>query len=320
MTEREARIADFLARHGFGDAARTPLAGDASARRYERLRGGPRPALLMDAPPEHMDSRPYLEIAAWLAGLGLSAPQVIAAEPEQGLAVIEDLGNDLFSQVLTAGTADEALLYEAAVDVLLRLQAATPPALPRYDDAWLLAEAELLIEWFAPDLPAAVAADYRAIWRDLLPRARVGSECFVYVDYHADNLLWLPEREGLARIGLLDFQDARVGPPAYDLVSLLEDARRDVAPALAAAIIHRYLLRRPDLEPQAFMTAFAVLGAQRNAKILGLFSRLARRDGKPRYLALQPRVLRYFERDLAHPALAPLATWCRHHLGIGARS
>jgi aminoglycoside/choline kinase family phosphotransferase len=144
----------------------------------------------------------------------------------------------------------------------------------------------------------------------------VGGDGFVYVDYHADNLLWLPGREGHAKIGLLDFQDARLGPPAYDLVSLLEDARRDVPPDLADAMTVRYLAARPELDGQAFRAAYAVLGAQRNAKILGLFSRLARRDGKPAYLALLPRVAGHLKRDLEHPLLAPLRAWCDLHLQL----
>jgi N-acetylmuramate 1-kinase len=304
--------AAFLARHGFKDATRTALAGDASARRYERLRGGPRPAILMHCPPQ-IRIQPFLAVASWLQRSRLSAPEVLAVDAECGWVLLEDLGDDLFSRVLVRG-GDERALYEAAVDLLLLLQRCPPPdGLPVYDDAWLLREAALLPEWYAPDAPAEV---YRAIWHDLLPHARAGSDGFVYVDYHADNLLWLPERRGHARIGLLDFQDARLGPPAYDLVSLLEDARRDVPADLADVMVERYLAARPDLDPQAFRAAYALLGAQRNAKILGLFSRLARRDGKPAYLALLPRVAGHLKRDLEHPVLAPLRAWCDRHLQL----
>jgi aminoglycoside/choline kinase family phosphotransferase len=308
MIETEA----FLERHGFGKATRTALAGDASARRYERLRGGPRPAILMHCPPQ-ISVESFLHVANWLHRWRMSAPKVIAADAESGQVLLEDLGDDLFSRVLAQG-GDERALYAAAVDLLVFLQSQAPPDdLPTYDDAWLLREASLLPEWYAPDAPAD---DYRAIWEKLLPRARVGGAGFVYVDYHADNLLWLPEREGHARIGLLDFQDARLGPPAYDLVSLLEDARRDVPPDLARAMVERYLAARPDLDSQAFRAAYALLGAQRNAKILGLFSRLARRDGKPAYLSLLPRVAGHLKRDLEHPLLAPLRAWCDRHLQL----
>jgi aminoglycoside/choline kinase family phosphotransferase len=302
----------FLDRHGFGKAPRAALAGDASARRYERLSGGPWPAVLMHSPPQ-IPVEPFLRVADWLHRCAVSAPKVLAADATIGRVLLEDLGDDLFSHVLARG-ADERQLYEAAVDLLVYLQHQPPPeGLPAYDDAWLLREAMLLPEWYAPDAPADA---YRVIWQRLLPLARTGGDGFVYVDYHADNLLWLPERQGHARIGLLDFQDARWGPPAYDLVSLLEDARRDVAPSLAQAMIERYLAARSDLEPQAFRTAYALLGAQRNAKILGLFSRLARRDGKPAYLALLPRVAGHLRRDLEHPALGPLKDWFARYVHL----
>jgi N-acetylmuramate 1-kinase len=318
MTERGSAIRAFLDRHGYAGATRRPLAGDASVRRYERLSGGPRPAVLMDAPPATLDVRPFLAVAGWLRDAGLSAPEVLAADPLAGLALLEDLGDELFRRALLEG-GDERLLYETAVDLLLVLHRAPPPAsLPRYDDAWLLREAELLVEWYAPTLGEPAKADYRAIWRDLLPAARVGGDGFVYVDYHADNLLWLPARSGLARVGLLDFQDARSGPPAYDLASLLEDARRDVAPGLARAMVGRYLAARPELDADAFRAAYALLAAQRNAKILGLFSRLAQRDGKPHYLELQPRVQAHLRRDLRHPLLTPLRLWFERHLQLPA--
>jgi aminoglycoside/choline kinase family phosphotransferase len=305
-----AETEQFLAKHGFGSASRTPLAGDASARRYERLTDGPRPAVLMHSPPQ-IGVESFLYVANWLHRCAASAPQIIATDATIGHVLLEDLGDDLFSRVLAAG-AEEQPLYEAAVDLLVQMQRHAPPTgLPAYDDAKMLTEASLLTEWYAPD---ADADAYRAIWQELLPRTRVGTDCLVYVDYHADNLLWLPMRQGHARVGLLDFQDARLGPPAYDLVSLLEDARRDVRPELALAMIERYLAARPDLEPAAFRAAYAVLGAQRNAKILGLFSRLARRDGKPAYLALQPRVRAHLKRDLGHPVLAPLKDWFAQNL------
>jgi aminoglycoside/choline kinase family phosphotransferase len=305
-------VEDFLERHGYGSATRTALAGDASARRYERLRGGPGPAILMHCPPQ-ISVEPFLHVAKWLHRWRMSAPKVIAADAKIGQVLLEDLGDDLFSRALARG-GDERVLYEAAVDLLVFLQGCPPPdGLPAYDDAWLLREASLLPEWYAPHAPTE---DYRAIWEELLPRARVGGDGFVYVDYHADNLLWLPEREGHARIGLLDFQDARLGPPAYDLVSLLEDARRDVPPDLAAAMIERYLAARQGLDGQAFRAAYALLGAQRNAKILGLFSRLARRDGKAAYLALLPRVACHLRRDLEHPLLAPLKAWFAKHVQL----
>jgi aminoglycoside/choline kinase family phosphotransferase len=316
MPERDELIRDFLTREGFGVARRVPLAGDASVRRYERLKGGPMPGVLMDAPPGQIDLAPFLRVGRWLRGLGFSAPEVLAADPASGLALLEDLGDDLLNRVLAAG-GGEISLYAAAVDLLVELQRAAPPdGLPPYDEAKMFAEASLLVEWYAPDLGEPASTDYLEIWREVLPTTRVGKDCVVYVDYHADNLLWLPTRAGHARIGLLDFQDARIGPPAYDLVSLLEDARRDVGHTLAEAMIERYLAARPELDASAFRAAYAVLGAQRNAKILGLFTRLARRDGKAAYLDLLPRVLGYLRGDLRHAVLAPLRAWFERHLQL----
>lgn len=316
MTDRDAAIETFLQVNGQGRASREGLAGDASVRRYERLIDGMVPAILMDCPPDRLDVRPFLRIATWLRGEGFSAPLIFAADEDAGLVLIEDLGDDLLSHVCEqVEEADETALYGIAVDVLLALQALDPPAdLPLYDDEKMLEEVGRFTKWHASNLSDQAKADYLDIWWELLPLVRVGPEAFVHVDYHADNLLWLEKRRELARVGLLDFQDGRLGPPAYDLVSLLEDARRDVRPALAEAMIERYLKARPDLDREAFRTSYAVLGAQRNCKILGLFSRLAIEEGKAQYLALQGRVAAHLQRDVAHQSLKPLAAWFDEHL------
>jgi aminoglycoside/choline kinase family phosphotransferase len=313
MTDREREIRAFLTAHGFGEARRVALAGDASVRRYERL-GGPRPAILMDCPPGTLDVGPFLAVQGRLAELDLSVPEVVAADRERGLVLLEDLGDDTFTSLLGA-RADEVPFYGAAVDLLAELQGrASHDGLPPYDDAKLMAELELLLAWATPDLPEPAQAAFRKGWREILPGARVGATCLVYVDYHADNLLWLGNRVGHRRVGLLDFQDARAGPPAYDLVSLLEDARRHVPPDLAQRMIERYLALRRDLPRGAFHRSYAILGAQRNSKILGLFRRLALRDGKRQYLDYLPRVDAHLRRDLDHPALRPLRDWYQTHL------
>lgn len=337
---RAERAAAFLAAAGWGDAARAPLAGDASFRRYERLRGPAGSAVLMDAPPDAgEDCRPFVAIGAHLRRLGFSAPAVLAADLIEGFLLLEDLGDDLYARVLSAG-GDEAALYAEAVDLLDALHAEPAPAalpvpndapyaLPDYSAARLQAEADLLADWYLPEWsgrPTApdLVAEYRALWRDLLPAARIDAPVLVLRDYHAENLLWLPRREGLARIGLLDYQDGVIGHPAYDLVSLLSDARRDVPPALADAMLARYAAaagrRDPAFDAAAFRTAFAVLGAQRNCKIIGIFARLWRRDGKPNYLALIPRVWHNLERDLAHPVLAEVRDWLDRVVPPASRS
>ncbi len=318
MTDRDAAIRAFLDRAGWAGAERRPLAGDASFRRYERIldpaRG--RRAVLMDAPPGKEDVRPFLAVAGHLRARGLSAPEVLAADADAGLVLLEDLGDALYTRVLAAGEADEATLYAAAVDVLAALHARPPDGLAAapYDDALLMAEAALFVDWFLPAATGGAVADetraaFEDAWRAVFPLAQAEAPRLTLRDYHADNLIWLPGREGLRRVGLLDFQDAVLGAPAYDLVSLLEDARRDVAPETVAAMRARYLAARPETDAEAFDAAYAVLGAQRNCKIVGIFTRLWRRDGKPGYLDYLPRVWAHLARDLAHPALGPVRAW-----------
>ena len=317
-SDRAARIAAFLRREGWSGANRRPFAGDASFRRYERLTRGKDSAILMDAPPPHNDTRPFCAIARWLAGQGYSAPRILAGNLEEGLLLIEDLGDLTFGRAL-AGGADAEPLYTAAVVLLADLHGRAPPAgLAPYDEAAYLAEAELLIDWFLPAVGGpdadALRPGYRAAWRAVLPAAECAPPVLVLRDYHADNLMWLADRAGAARVGLLDFQDALAGSPAYDLVSLLEDARRDVPPAFAEACMARYLDAAPGADSGAFRAAFDVLGAQRNAKIVGIFTRLWKRDGKPGYLKTVPRVWRLLEADLARPALAPARAWFDAHI------
>ncbi len=315
MTDRETLIEAFLERHDWASGRRDDLAGDASFRRYYRLtRNGDR-AVLMDAPPDKEDVRPFVRVAEMLRRRGFAAPEILAADAASGLLLIEDLGDRSFTRVLADG-GDEARLYAAAVDVLVDLHAHEPEAdaLPPYDDARLNAEADLLVDWFLPAAFGAapsesVRAAYSAAWNAVLPVARALPEVLVLRDFHADNLMWLEERPGVRRVGLLDFQDAVVGPLAYDLVSLLEDARRDVAETTVSASIARYLAGRPEVDREAFATAYAVLGAQRNCKIIGIFTRLWRRDGKPGYLDYLGRVWGHLAGDLAHPVLAPVKRW-----------
>jgi hypothetical protein len=320
--ERRDAIADFLARHGWGGTEPMVLAGDASFRRYYRLSDGLRRAVLMDAPPDREDVRPFLVIARHLRRLGYSAPAVLAEDAARGLLLLEDLGDETYTRRLAAG-GDEVDLYRRAVDLLIdlhRRDGASGVAAPPYDDDRLLAEAALLTDWFLPAVagrPTAAAArsEYLGCWRAVFPVARAVRDTLVLRDYHVDNLMWLDGRDGVAACGLLDFQDAVIGPASYDLVSLLEDARRDVPQALQRAMLGRYLAAFPAVDRDAFLASYATLGAQRNAKIIGIFTRLMARDGKPQYLAHIPRVWRLLEGDLAHPALAGVKAWFDRHVG-----
>jgi aminoglycoside/choline kinase family phosphotransferase len=298
----------FLERAGWRDAAIEPLAGDASFRRYFRVRRGSETCLLMDAPPPQEDPTPFLRAARWLDSNGMRAPLILAEQADKGLVLLEDFGTARMRDYLDAHPDDEAQVYAGAVDALVALRALPPGPFLDYSLSEYMREVRLFTEWYCPAQKLyADAAGYTAAWeaalRDLLPRQRPGVT--VLRDYHAENIMLLGS---LTKQGLLDFQDALIGHPAYDLVSLLQDARRDVSPDVEAAMIERYLAATGD-HHENFLADYARLGAQRNTKIVGIFVRLWKRDGKARYLDLIPRVWRQLERDLAHPALAPVAAW-----------
>ncbi len=287
MTRRDAAIARFLAKAGWGEAERTPLAGDASFRRYDRIHLDGRSAVLMDAPPPLNDVRPFLTVDRLLRAHGLSAPEILAADPGAGLVLLEDLGDDTYGRVLAQG-GDEGGLYRLAVDALIHLHRifrADGAAVPVFDQPRALREVELLLDWYWPALTGAPAPDrlreeFRDAWRAILPLRDGAPGTLVLFDFHIDNLMWLKSRPGIAACGLLDFQDAVMAPVSFDLVSLLEDARRDVPDELARSLIGHYLASFPSLEEERFRTSYAVVGAQRSTRILGTFARLKLRDSR----------------------------------------
>ena len=301
--------AAFLAQHGWGGASIVPLAGDASFRRYFRVTDGARRAILMDAPPPHEDPRPFIAVATWLSERGFGAPAIFAADAEAGLVLLEDFGDVRMREAADEAPASASPLYERAIDVLVALRGHPAAPVSPYDHAAYQREAALFVDWYCPAVGLDVDRDgWATAWDAVLSHGLTAQPITVLRDYHAENLMLLgPERTGVQTLGLLDFQDALAGHPAYDVVSLLQDARRDVEPALEKAMLARY--RHATGEGAAFLDAYHVLGAQRNAKIIGIFTRLWRRDGKRRYPTLCPRVWSYLERDLAWPALAPVADW-----------
>ena len=300
-----AAAADFLAANGWKGANILPVAGDASFRRYFRVVAGDRSAILMDAPPPHEDPRPFIAIAQWLCERGFAAPAIHGVDLDRGLVLLDDFGDVRMRETVDAASEREIGLYEAAIDILIRLHTHEAGPLAPYDRAVLHREANLLTEYYCPAVGILPdQATYDAAWDAVFEAALAGPRVTVLRDYHAENLMLIDGGDGL---GLLDFQDALAGHPAYDLVSLLQDARRDVDPALESVMLDRY--KRLTGAGEDFDVAYHVLGAQRNAKIVGIFTRLWKRDGKPRYATLCPRVWRYLERDLEHPALAPVKTW-----------
>ena len=350
-TDRESAKRAFLANAGLSWARREPLAGDASTRNYERLfMPDGLTLILMDAPPS-AESRPcgptatpeeriqagynamarlsagrlqaFAAAAGYLRKRGLSAPEVVFCDAAQGLAVLEDLGQQLFTEAVKAGVSEQEL-YFTAVDALIRLHEEPPPVLLEaelarwpllaYDDLALKTGVDLFIDW-APklipmrDLDDAARAEWDALWAPIRDRGERGATVFTHRDYHAENLVWLPEREGAARVGMLDFQDAVRAHPSWDLHSLLQDARRDVSPELEQACIARYLAARPEINREAFLRDYAALAALNHTRILGIFARLIVRDGKKRYGAFMPRVWGHLDRNLRMPGLEGLQRW-----------
>ena len=314
MADRAAAASLFLARAGWGTAVRQHLAGDASDRRYERLRAGAATAVLMDNPPGGADDpAAFVAMARHLRDLGLSAPEVRVADTEAGFLLLEDMGDDLYARLLQADPLREVELYAPAVDVLCHLQAVPAPwGLPDLSAADWAKAAGFALEWYAFAATGEQAAEgsFLAALEAALRAHADGPHVLILRDYHAENLLWLPGRKGLARVGILDFQLGQLGQPGYDLVSLLQDARRDVAVATEAAMIARFVAAT-GVEAEAFAAHYAVLGAQRALRILGIFARLCLVAGKPGYLPLIPRVWEQLQRNLAHPALADLRAICQ---------
>jgi len=318
MPDRLDHMTRFLDGAGWGDAPRTLVAGDASNRRYERLTRGDTTVILMDAPPDKgEDIRPFVAITRVLRAANLSAPDIIAQDAEHGFLLIEDLGDALFARVMADDPASQAPLYEAATDVLVHLHAAPVPDLPRYDAPTMTGFACLAFDWYQRGTTGDTNTDDRhrfaqAFQAALAPLDDV-EPVLIQRDYHAENLIWLPERTGAGRVGLLDYQDAMLGHPAYDLVSIAQDARRDVTTQLSNMMVGRYT-RATGAQPDQFAHAFALLGIQRNMRILGVFARLSLSYGKPHYVDLIPRVWDHIQTNLAHPDLATLAPLIRDTL------
>jgi aminoglycoside/choline kinase family phosphotransferase len=320
---RDAVIAAFLRAHGWGQAERRRLAGDASFRKYDRINTPEATVVLMDAPPPQEDVRPFVRIARHLHERGFSVPAVYAEDPEAGLLLLEDLGDDTYTRLLAAG-ADEVPLYAAAIDALialhrLPLDSAVPPGVQPYDEPRLLEEVSRIYTWYlpllgAPALPPEAMQEYARIWRSILPLAWKTPTSLVLFDYHIDNLLRLKGRDGMRACGILDFQDAVIGPVTYDLMSLLEDARRDLSPSLVETMRARYLAAFPAMDRDAFAVSWDVMAAQRHLRVIGTFARLKLRDNKPHYLVHMPRLWRYMDRCLAAPALAELKGWIDRHV------
>lgn len=307
LPDRDARTDGFLRATRWASAWRAPLAGDASARRYLRLTmsGSGETCVLMDAPPDRAGSvEPFAEIARHLNAAGFSAPEILAEDRQNGFLLIEDFGDALFARLLERDSDREAVLYDAAVNVLVHLNAVSlPRVLPRFTASEMARQAALVFQTYAGK--SGDSAAFSAVLETILERHTSGPKVMILRDFHAENLVWLPDRAGVRQVGILDFQDAMAGPVGYDLVSLLYDARRDVSRATVETMVARFVAAL-GLDPGAFDATRAVLCAQRNLRILGVFARLSLGHGKPGYLTLIPRVWAHLQAALRHPTLASL--------------
>ena len=337
-------LRQFLTGAGFADARRQRMAGDASIRSYARLIRDDGVVILMNSPrrPDgpaiydgksysaavHLaeDVKPFVAIANGLRERGFSAPAVRHADLDEGFLITEDFGSEGFIEGDPPLPITER--YESAVDMLAALHHETLPeilplapqityTIPTFDIDAMQVEIGLMLEWYLPDRDAVptddIRAEFVAQWRDLLAKPAAAPKTWVLRDFHSPNLIWLGERSGISRVGIIDFQDAVLGPAAYDLVSLLQDARIDVPEALELALLTRYIKARNAadgaFDPAGFAEIYAIMSAQRNTRLLGTFARLNRRDGKPQYLRHQPRIWTYLTRSLAHPALSGIRNW-----------
>jgi aminoglycoside/choline kinase family phosphotransferase len=293
-----------------------PLTGDASARKYFRLRGESQTAILMDASRVPDSLAPFIRIAEHLRQLGFSAPQILARDIPNGLLLLEDFGDENFARLLNQPAPAEPL-FTLATDVLIALHRhpqAIPENLRAYHPEKMLEDIELFVQWRTPGVSPRERDDFRSAWRAVLPLAQRVPETLLLRDYHVANLMWLPERDGIRQAGLLDFQDAYRGPVTYDLISLLQDARRDVPAELQSRLLARYLAAFPELNRELFEISCAILAAQRHTRVLGIFERLARHEGKLDYRRLHsPRVERLLQKALRHPMLADVKNWMERH-------
>jgi N-acetylmuramate 1-kinase len=319
---REGLKTEFLNNSELGKFERLPIKNDASYRQYERiLKANGESLIFMDAPPEKEKVQPFIQVSDFLINNDISAPKIFKSDIPKGFLLLEDFGNDSYSNILAGKSIvseelDEELMYEKAMDALIHLHKipTNKIALNLYDESSLIKESMRFIDFYVSilngeKLNKKMQEEYVLILKHLISSVKIMGNVVVLRDYHVDNLMWLEDRAGHRKVGMLDFQDAIIGSPVYDIVSLLEDARRDVSPELREKMIKRYLKAFPQHFHKDFSAACAIYGVQRNLKIIGTFARLASVYKKPDYLTLLPRVWRHINNDLKHPLLLPLKNW-----------
>jgi len=315
--EKEKEI--FLNNLKYTKAKRTLIAGDASYRKYERLLlDNKKTLILMDAPPEYEDIKPFISIAKYLKKLGLSAPKIFHSDVVNGFILLEDFGDATYTRILNNNYNEEAL-YQLATDVLIKLHSSVdkktiPDCIKIFSRERIINEISLINDWYIPlkgknHLNRSAKDEYIEIWNNLIPHSQSVKSSIILFDYHVDNLLLLEKRKSYKACGILDFQDATYGPITYDLMSLLEDARRNVEPQIIEKMKLKYLSSFPEINKEDFQVSWAIMSAQRHLRVLGTFARLNVRDNKPQYMEHIPRLWKYMDICLKHPALSELKHW-----------
>lgn len=322
LIDRDILKFNFLQSCELGQIQRIPIKGDASYRKYERILTSNNSYIFMDAPPEFEEVTSFIKVTGFLRDKGLSAPKIFKIDVENGFLLLEDFGDKLYTNLLSneketlKSNGLETDLYEKAIDALIYLhkQSVSDINLPLYDELTLIKESLRFIEWYVEVLNGEkiskeLQEEFVVILKHLLSTTKIHNNVVVLRDYHASNIIWLESREGYRKAGLLDYQDAVIGSPVYDIVSLLEDARRDVSSNVSELMITRYLKEFPEYTRKDFMADFAIYGIQRNLKIVGFCAAQAAKNKNPFYLTLLPRVWKYIHNDLKHPLLLPLKSW-----------
>jgi aminoglycoside/choline kinase family phosphotransferase len=318
-TDRSAQLQRFIDSHFSGvKYSMTPIVGDAGLRDYFRLSTQDSNYIIMDCPPSYTSVKPFIDVAQFLTQNDFSAPQIINYDTENGFLILQDFGKvsvrDYILGLEEQDLQERTNIYHLSINLLVDLQKIAPPSeLQNFSNDLMCSELSVFSDYYIPykkneKISSAKLEQFIEIWQNILSKQTQTTKSIILRDYHVENMMYLDQEKNIKKLGLLDFQDALVGSPIYDLVSILEDARIDIPRNFALECI-QYYAEQKNLDFNKVLNDYHILGAQRNLRILGVFARKYSRDGNDTYLQYIPRVLKYLEYDLSHPILRPLKDW-----------